>query len=164
MTDHSVLTLTEEIPQDTTPLPEYACEVCGEELHYGGRGRKPRFCDEHKKGGKSTREPRSAANSKLAAQAADVLAQYNDFAVLGLMFVAPRTASEIAGRNDAFRDAATRALAGDAALCKSILNAGKYSAKMSLALAYGSLVGGVLPVAIVVVRELREERAANNGV
>lgn len=31
----------------------YRCETCGTALHYGGRGRKPRFCDEHKKGGAS---------------------------------------------------------------------------------------------------------------
>lgn len=35
--------------------PEYACEVCGKELIYGGRGRKPTRCDEHKRNaGKTT--------------------------------------------------------------------------------------------------------------
>jgi hypothetical protein len=32
---------------------EYACEVCGVELKYGGRGRKPKFCADHKSGNKS---------------------------------------------------------------------------------------------------------------
>lgn len=42
------------------------CETCGMPLHYGGRGRKPRFCDEHKPNrkavdstGRSARKPRA---------------------------------------------------------------------------------------------------------
>lgn len=162
MSDLSVIDLDDITVMDSTPAPQYACEVCGTELTYGGRGRKPRFCTEHKKGAKTTPE-RHVGNSKLAAQAADVLAQYNDFAVMGLFFVAPKTASELAGRNDTFRDSAARALASDPALCKSILSAGKHSAKLSLALAYGSLVGGVLPIAVAELREMRAERTEDDG-
>lgn len=43
-------------PDDATEQAfDYACEVCGTELTYGGRGRKPRFCAEHKTG--SARQP-----------------------------------------------------------------------------------------------------------
>ncbi len=49
--------------QITTPgAAGLTCETCGLPLHYGGRGRKPRFCDEHKPNRKavdgSTRPPR----------------------------------------------------------------------------------------------------------
>lgn len=40
-------------PSQQSPQYEYSCEVCGTELHYGGRGRKPRFCDEHKRSNRS---------------------------------------------------------------------------------------------------------------
>ena len=40
-------------PADATePSFDYSCEMCGTELVYGGRGRKPRFCAEHKTGSK----------------------------------------------------------------------------------------------------------------
>ncbi len=48
----AVSDVDESLPDDFTPPPGtptgYACEVCGVELTYGGRGRKPKRCDEHK--------------------------------------------------------------------------------------------------------------------
>lgn len=40
----------QEVPDDVPPRKSYVCEVCGTELEYGGRGRPPTRCDEHKKG------------------------------------------------------------------------------------------------------------------
>lgn len=34
-------------------VPDLACEVCGIELHYAGRGRKPRYCADHKPSNKT---------------------------------------------------------------------------------------------------------------
>lgn len=47
----------DDAPEDGNPItpgPDFTCEVCGTGLTYGGRGRKPRFCVEHKPGAKST--------------------------------------------------------------------------------------------------------------
>lgn len=43
------VTETNDDSQSDTYTPEYACIECGKELRYGGRGRKPKYCDEHKK-------------------------------------------------------------------------------------------------------------------
>lgn len=59
------------LPDDIAPPVEYSCEVCGEELFYGGRGRKPKFCDEHKKNRpptSATRTTRSPSVDRLVEQ------------------------------------------------------------------------------------------------
>ena len=42
--------ITSERLDDPAPNRALTCEVCGKDLTYGGRGRKPRFCDAHKPG------------------------------------------------------------------------------------------------------------------
>jgi hypothetical protein len=45
---------------DSDPAPGgFSCEVCGDALTYSGRGRHPRFCDEHKPGATRTTKPRA---------------------------------------------------------------------------------------------------------
>lgn len=46
----ALLGFTDTVPDSGNPSPtaDLTCEVCGTGLSYGGRGRKPRFCDEHK--------------------------------------------------------------------------------------------------------------------
>lgn len=41
----------DEVPETGNPVAVggLECETCGKPLTYGGRGRKPRFCDEHKR-------------------------------------------------------------------------------------------------------------------
>jgi hypothetical protein len=137
---------------------EYACEVCGKELLYGGRGRKPKFCDEHKKGGagKSVSR-RGGGNLQLATQAADALVQLNSLCAMGLMLAhLPQTASTLAGTEEGFREQAISALLTDPALCKSILKAGTTSGKVSLLIAYAMLAGAVVPVGVVEFKERQE--------
>lgn len=43
-------TFVQGIPTDTFDDAPLRCQVCGVALIYGGRGRKPKFCSEHKKG------------------------------------------------------------------------------------------------------------------
>lgn len=158
-----------ELPDDTVPPltdVEYPCEVCGKEAGpYAGRGRKPRFCDEHKKGTKnggastSRRVTGNAAN--LAAQATEVLLQLNGILALGAMAIGLNaTAATIAHGNDVFAERAHAALLTDTELCKTILKGGIKSAKMGLGIAYGGLILGVAPVAANEIRERRAEAMA----
>jgi len=150
-----------EVPSDALPRDEappsafeYACQVCGKELHYGGRGRKPKFCDEHKKGGSGTGVARKGGNVQLATQAADALVQLNSLCVMGLMLAQlPQTAGALAGTEDGFREQAIAALVTDPALCKSILKAGTTSGKVSLLIAYAMLGGAVVPVGVMEFKE-----------
>lgn len=105
-----------------------------------------------------TAGPRGS-NEVLATQAATLLVQVNAFAVTGLMIAGMRqTASEIAGRNDAFEAQVRSALLTDPDLCRTILRAGGASAKVSLLVAYGMLFGSVAPTAVMEYRELRASR------
>lgn len=66
----------EDFPTDATDIAvdsddasgsEFACIVCGRGLHYGGRGRHPKYCDEHKPR-RSSGSPRSTSRGKGTAQ------------------------------------------------------------------------------------------------
>lgn len=62
----------DDVPESGNPVskdvpPDFACEECGAPLTYAGRGRKPRFCDEHKPGrSSSSGKPRGSSTGNLA--------------------------------------------------------------------------------------------------
>ena len=149
---------------------EYPCEVCGKESGpYGGRGRKPTKCTEHRKvkNGSVRRVTGNASN--LAVQATEVLSQLNGMVAIGLMALGlNNTASAIAAGNDTFAERAHAALLTDTDLCRLILKGGVKSAKISLAIAYAGLGVGVVPVAVTELQERRAEaqrrREAEEGI
>lgn len=161
------------------PVPEHAapdespldldgpsCRVCGVALDYAGRGRKPVYCDEHRKSSraKTTALPssrRADSSDKLASQAATVLCNVNGFVSLAVMAAGlPQTSEAITVARDGFYIQAKEALVTDPDLCKQILRTGGLSAKVSLILAYGMMAGVVGPVAALEIRVKREERRA----
>ena len=141
----------EDIPVDSSPPlenVEYPCEVCGKEAGpYGGRGRKPKRCSEHKKNQSKASSPRITGNAAtLAAQATQVLVQYNGFAAMGCMAMQYyKTASSIAEANSLFEQQIHQALLTDTELCKTILKSGNMSTKATMTLAYASFMFTVLP-------------------
>lgn len=155
-----------EMPDDTSPPlddVEYPCDVCGKEAGpYGGRGRKPTKCPDHKKGSKNAGARRVTGNAaNLAGQATEVLLQLNGILAIGAMAIGLNaTASAIASGNDVFAERANAALLTDTELCRTILKGGIKSAKMGLAIAYGGLLIGTAPVAANEIRERRAEALA----
>jgi len=157
-------------PQDSTPVFDTSgtCEFAGcDEIktEYAGRGRKPRFCTEHtnlrKKPGAAEAAARKAPNQKLADQATEVLLQLNGFLAIALRFGKLEfTASALAECQEEFRVKTNAALLTDPDLCRTILRAGTTSGKMGLAVAYGMLAGAVAPIAIMEIRERRNENRA----
>jgi hypothetical protein len=153
------------IPDDvTTPdvKPEtqfeYSCEVCGKELFYSGRGRKPKYCDEHKKGNKGAKRA-TGTNAQLAAQATEALVQINNLVCVGSMVIGyHETAGAISDREAVFREQVYSALLTDAALCRSILRAGTTSGKISLAIAYAMLAASIVPVSIMEYKDKAETK------
>lgn len=142
---------------------EFPCQVCGREAGpYGGRGRKPKYCEEHKQqksaSKRSTPQPKNAA---LAANAADALAQINALAAFGATVLQYEATGEtIRNANDEFRERAYQALVTDPDLCKAILRGGAMSGRAMLILSYGMLASVVAPVAVMEFREKKEAKLA----
>lgn len=151
--------IPDSMPDDII-APELVCEVCGTGLTYGGRGRKPRFCDEHKptKSAGGTKRVPQAKNAALAAQAAQVLVGTNALvAFVARMGALTETADQIDIANDPFRDRAYEALLADPELCRTIIKGGGLTGKAQLTMAYAMFAFAVVPVAT---SEIRERRAA----
>lgn len=74
---------------DSTPLSmtdgQFHCETCDTVLYYGGRGRHPRFCDDHKPG-KATSGPRVGTSMKAIE---DSLVQMYGFLGMGVAMFDP---------------------------------------------------------------------------
>lgn len=154
-----------DYPSDSIPPTtevEYPCEVCGNEAGpYGGRGRKPKRCAEHKKGSSSSSRKVTGNAASMAAQATAVLEQINGIITIGLMAVGYiDTARAIAGENESFATKAHAALLTDPELCKMILKGGVKSGKISLGIAYASLGMSVAPTAMAEFREKKAVREA----
>lgn len=153
---------------DTVPPSadvEYPCEVCGRESGpYGGRGRKPKRCPDHKRSsGRGTPRgpgaPKSAVT--LADQATEALWQINGIAAfLAMMAGYPQTAGEIQAREQSFREMAHAALLTDPGLCRFILKGGIQSGKASLILCYAMFGMGVAPALVMEVKQKRAEKQA----
>lgn len=130
-----------------------ACETCGKPLEYGGRGRKPKYCDEHKAGRAATPRKASKRNDALAEEAAEVLNQINGLVGIGLLiapkpFRMPQTAKALEERSDRFKEAAVDALKANPDLARSIARAGGVSGSAGLVIAYGVLAASLAPVAM----------------
>lgn len=154
----------DDIPPDYAPPDlsdvEYPCEVCGRESGpYGGRGRKPKRCPEHKKNPVKSAKVTGAAGT-LANQATAVLVQVNGLLAMGAMATGMfGTASAIAQANETFKEQAHAALVTDPDLCRLILKTGAKSAKLSLGLAYLGMGIAVGPTAVMEVRNKQQARA-----
>lgn len=145
-------------PDDAPPVDDGAhrCRVCQTEVfRKGSRGRWPEYCDEHKPSRSGSRSSvKSVKNTPAdAVKAAAVLGQVNGWIALGLMaapepYRFPMTASALAAKNEEFESQAAKALASDPALCKLLLKTGVMSGRAALLLAYGTLVGSLVPVAM----------------
>lgn len=151
--------LLPDIPAGLTD--DEICEVsgCSEPIVYGGRGRKPKRCPEHKGTRGATVRPetvktkRGKANDIPARRAAQSLSQMNALIGTTLLLLPkpygmPATGSALANANEGFEEAAYEALLTDPKLCQMINKAGAVSGKFSLLFAYAMLGAAVAPVAI----------------
>lgn len=78
---------------DAAPL---RCEVCGVSLTYSGRGRRPKFCDEHRKTTTTSSGNRSTSLKALEASVADL---YRGLG-MGLSMVDAQSGFEVANAAD----------------------------------------------------------------
>lgn len=103
----------------SAPGEDLSCETCGTPLQYGGRGRRPRFCNEHK-------PPRQSRTGTVRGSAADVNAALAQMDVLyslaggALMMFRPELASAFAARADLAQQVNKSAFESDRALAKRV--------------------------------------------
>lgn len=138
------------------------CGECRKGVPYSGRGRRPKFCDEHKPN-RSKSSPRATGKGaeQTARAAAGMLSQLNGLIGMGLsMYGLTMTAEQINTANAQFEEAATQALVNDPKLAKKIIGLGATSGKATLAVAYGMLGASIAPVAVM---ELRHKKAVQNA-
>lgn len=113
--------ITEPTPDTPSQSSDLTCETCGTPLVYAGRGRRPRFCDEHRR----TSQPRTpgARSPSRATGVEDALARMEmayGLVATGLMMVNPVAAAEFAGRIDGTQVLNRQAFDADPRLVKRI--------------------------------------------
>jgi hypothetical protein len=151
-----------ELPEDEKPETtyEYACETCGTELHYGGRGRKPRFCDAHKKNA-----PKNGTGSRskgqavaLAAQATDLIINVTDVLQVGAFMAGyTDTAEAIDDKQPLLRERVYAALLANPARSRSIIKILGGTTDLGLAIALGTFATNIGAVAWNEYKEKRDE-------
>lgn len=148
-------------PTDEIPSTQYEfhCEKCGVGFEHSGRGRKPKYCPEHRGTRSSnTTSKVKGTNEQLAAQALEVLCGFNGIAAFGMRLMRlTETGQAITDRETAFREQAYLALLMDPKLCQTILKSSGTSGIMGLFMAYGMLGAAIAPVAMNEIKALRAE-------
>lgn len=158
-----------DAPADTSP--GLSCVVCGTALTYGGRGPKPKYCEEHRKGSANKNlggggRRRSGGKDVEAAVAA--LDQAYNLLEMALMFAGAHGAmstlrESIEGGNGrrGLRDQNRDYLTQDPELASRIASVGKVGGRYAFFAAQAATLG---PVAILAMSEIqlrRRERAAH---
>lgn len=143
---------------DIGPSSDLTCEVCGTPLTYAGRGRKPKFCDEHKKSGSSSSSGTNtrSRNNYVDAACASLSAGYGAL-LLPLMMISPNAAAELRDQIPALETRNRLFLEMDPALAKKIAQSAGKTGGLALVLSHAMAFG---PVARIIVEERRERAVA----
>lgn len=151
-------------PVDTAPsngsAGAYACEVCGTPLAYGGRGRPPTRCADHKRssgssGGATARRSTRDVDAAMAA----LNASHTSLSFL-LMMVAPDAASAWESGRPSLDDRNRRILEADPALAKRIATAASRGGAGALVISHLIAIAPAAVIAGSKYRTARAERAA----
>lgn len=160
------LTATDVVPEfDDSPI-EYPCVVCGKEAGpYGGRGRKPTRCAEHKKNTGNSGGPRApritGKDAELAAKATEALCSIDGIMALGARIVGlSQTAEVIENQDEIFRIRVNAALINSPDTCRKILRYGSKGGDAALFIAIGLHIATIAPVFLAEVKEKKAEKAA----
>lgn len=160
----SVMDATPDFVDDATI--EYPCEVCGKEAGpYGGRGRKPKRCADHKKNSSasgSVRAPRVTGKSAdLAARATEALCSIDGVMALGATVVGfYKTAETIQEADEVFRIRVHAALINSPDTCQKILRYGSKGGDLGLIIAIGLHIATIAPVFAAEAKEKKAEKEA----
>jgi len=159
----SVTVTVDDLPPET-PLdiePEFQCQTCGKPLVYGGRGRKPRFCDEHKRGGNTSKiGARNVAGSDVIRAVAALEMAYGLLRTGFMMIGAVNAASDLGRAIPQLSASNLEYLSQDKELTRAINKMGKVSGRSGFILTHILTLG---PIAIGGTLEAREMIAQMRG-
>jgi hypothetical protein len=162
--DESPTTVTDDAIPELTDGPEYPCEVCGKEAGpYGGRGRKPKRCAEHKRSSSTgARAPRiTGNNATLATQATEALCQIDGMMALGARIVGfTDTATVIEEADETFRLRVYAALLNSPDMCRRILKVGSKAGDSALLIAIALHIATIAPVFMAEAKQKKAEKEA----
>jgi hypothetical protein len=156
-------------PENADPVSNdgLACVVCGTPLTYAGRGKKPKYCADHKggRGGVTTARTNSptlgGSAPAQARAAASMLARMNLLLAMGLNSLGMNmTSGQIVQANEEFENLAREALAADPKLARKIIGVGGSSGKAGLTMAY-ALMGATIAPAVMV--DIKTKKAQNDS-
>ena len=149
----------DEPAQDWLPKAEttdLACELCGTPIVYAGRGRKPRFCVDHKPAASTPRAGGPRASSDVNAAMSTLSACY-DAVAMGLMLVSPTAAQVWASQVESLQEKNRVILTADRDLCKMINRGAASGGRYAFVAAHAA---ALTPPLIIAVRERRATIAA----
>jgi len=151
--------IDDAIPLDNTASSDPTCRICGIALTYGGRGRKPVLCGEHKGATRGPAGARTAdrGNSADVDSAIAILDGMYTALAMGMMMVSPPAASVWATNVDKLQATNRVTLAADKTLTKRIL---KFGQKSATATFVGAHVVAIAPVIMVVQQDMSSRAAA----
>lgn len=92
VTPNDNFSFVDDVPEKGNPIPssDYQCVVCGTDLVYSGRGRKPKYCDEHKPSrSKVTSTATKRVSGAIVERAITEIAAVYSGIALPLKFVSP---------------------------------------------------------------------------
>lgn len=170
MTDKISFTVADIPPADpvdddnNTQTKEYTCDVCGTPLAYGGRGRPPTRCDEHKRSGTSTGSSSRAAGPRRSNKDVDAAMAALDAAHTSLSFVfmlaSPDAASVWEAQRPSLDARNRRILESDPALAKRIATTASKGGMPALVLSHLIAVAPTAAIAYTNIRANAAERRA----
>jgi hypothetical protein len=135
-------------PPQSSGTMDLSCEVCGVPLIYGGRGRKPRFCEDHKPA-RSASIPRGSSD---VAQALAVMDGMYTMLSMLLTVASPNALVMFRQQVPMLQERNAVFFAADKNLCKSVCKVGSKGGKTAFV---SSNVLAVAPVLAVAVGDMR---------
>lgn len=143
--------------ESPTVSDDLTCEVCGKALVYSGRGRKPKFCDEHKQSRSSSPRtssaPRSTGNVNSALQVMET--GYAGLSVMLRLF-SPTAAVQWESSHDSLIETDRQAFTADPKLAQRIAKLGQTS---GTAMFIGAHVFALAPVVMIVRADIQNRQA-----
>lgn len=149
-------------PADDADTPitstDLTCEVCGTPLLYGGRGRKPKFCDEHKQQSTSSGTRRRSSNRDVDAAMAALGSAHSSLSFL-LMLMAGDAAVAWEANRPALDERNRGILEADPKLAKRLATAASKGGGPALVLSHLIAVAPAAGIAYGKVRAVRQDKA-----
>lgn len=151
-----------DVPTDENATEsEFYCETCDKPIPYSGRGRHPRFCDEHRRGSRSNNaspKGRGAGNVETAVQTLG--AAYDALGLALTLTGALTAASQLADAVPTLTERNRQFLAHDPQLVKMLNRAGSAGGRFGFILSQVIVLGPVIGTATGEYKAMLAERSA----